>query len=129
MLVPARRIAAVAVVLGSAAAAQAADAPPVLDVTTSCDAAARSALSLGRERESCLADERAAKDQLDHSWSKYGAADKVHCVSNVSSGGPASYVELLSCLDVMTDAKETGGTETGDTQQLPPQPWKRSKTR
>ena len=128
MLVFGSRIAALAVLLGSAAAAQAEDAPPVLEVTTSCEAAAHSALSLGRERETCLADERAAKDQLDHSWSKYGAADKVHCVSNVRSGGPASYVELLSCLDVMTDAKATG-TDTGETQQLPPQPWKRPKTR
>lgn len=131
MLVSGSRVAAtvavLAALLGSAAVAHAADAPPRLDVTTSCEAAARSALSLGRERESCLADERAAKDDLEHNWSKYGAADKVRCVGNVGSGGPASYVELLSCLDVMKDAKDSGGIEIGDTEQVPPQPWKRPK--
>jgi len=128
MLVSGSRIAVLAVLLGSAAAAGAADAPPVLDVTTSCEAAAHGALSLGRERESCLQDERAAKDQLEHGWSKYASDDKAHCIDNVKSGGPASYVELLSCLDVMTDARDSGGTEIGET-RLPPQPWKRPKPR
>jgi len=38
-------------------------------------------------------------------WSKYDPADKTQCVGNVKTGGPASYVELLSCLEIMRDAK------------------------
>jgi len=33
------------------------------------------------------------------------SADKTQCVGNVKTGGPASYVELLSCLEIMRDAK------------------------
>ena len=50
-------------------------------------------------------DERSAEDVLTENWSKYDAADKTQCVGNVRTGGPASYVELLSCLEIMRDAK------------------------
>jgi len=105
-------IAALAVLLGSAVAASAAgDKPPALDVTATCAAAG----ALARDRASCLDDERAARDQLDHSWSKYGAADKAHCIANVTSGGSASYVELVTCLDVMKGARDAmkGERDTG----------------
>jgi hypothetical protein len=32
-------------------------------------------------------------------------ADKTDCVTLENSGGPASYVELLSCLEIMRDAR------------------------
>ena len=112
MVVFGRGIAALAVLLGSAVAACAAgDKPPALDVTATCAAAG----ALARDRASCLDDERAARDQLDHSWSKYGAADKAHCIANVTSGGSASYVELVTCLDVMKGARDAmkGASDTG----------------
>jgi hypothetical protein len=102
----ASKIAIAVLLLGLPAAAAVADSPPKLDVTTSCNAAARGAISAGRDKESCLADERAAEDALNQSWSKYSAADKTQCVGNVKTGGPPSYVELLSCLEIMRDAKE-----------------------
>ena len=52
-----------------------------------------------------MVDERTAEDALKQGWSKYNAADKTQCVGNVKTGGPASYVELLSCLEIMRDAK------------------------
>jgi hypothetical protein len=102
----ASKIAIAVVMLGLPAAAALADGPPKLDVTVSCSGAARGALSVGRDKESCLADESAAQDVLAKNWSKYSAADKTQCVGNVKTGGPPSYVELLSCLEVMKDAKE-----------------------
>jgi hypothetical protein len=75
-------------------------------VTISGNAAARGAISAGRDKESCLADERTAEETLNQNWSKYSAADKIQCVGNVKTGGPPSYVELLSCLEIMRDAKE-----------------------
>jgi hypothetical protein len=102
----ASKIAIAVVLLGLPAAAALADGPPKLDVTVSCNGAARGAISVGRDKESCLADERSAQDVLAQNWSKYGAADKIQCVGNVKTGGPPSYVELLSCLEVMKDAKE-----------------------
>ena len=59
----------------------------------------------GRNKESCLADETTALDTLKQNWSKYQASDKTECVALENSGGPASYVELLSCLEVRRDAR------------------------
>jgi hypothetical protein len=79
--------------------------PPRLEVGTSCDAAGRGSVVLGRNKESCVADETAAQDTLKQNWSKYSAADKSQCVGMEKTGGPASYVELASCLEVMRDAR------------------------
>jgi hypothetical protein len=105
MSAPVNKIAVVALVLGLPAAVARADSPPKLDVTPSCNAAARGAISAGRDKEACLADERTAENSLAQNWSKFNAADKTQCVGNVKTGGPASYVELLSCLEIMRDAK------------------------
>src|SRR6516164_3671067 len=113
----ANKIAIAVLLLGLPAAAARADGPPQLDVTVSCNAAARGAISAGRDKESCLADERAAQDILVKGWSDFNAADKTQCIGNVKTGGPASYVELLSCLEVMRDAKKF--REGGDPLALP----------
>jgi hypothetical protein len=99
------RIALVAISLGLPVAIAFADSPPKLNVNPSCEAAARGAISAGRDKEACLADERTAEDALAQNWSKYNAADKTQCIGNVKTGGPPSYVELLSCLEIMRDSK------------------------
>jgi hypothetical protein len=80
--------------------------PPVLQVGPSCEAAGRGAVVLGRNKESCLADETAAQTTLKQNWTKYAAGDKTLCIGMESTGGPASYVELLSCLEINRDARE-----------------------
>ncbi len=80
--------------------------PPVLQVVTSCEAAGRGAVVLGRNKEACLADETTAQDTLKQNWAKYAANDKTQCVGMTRTGGPASYVELLSCLEIMRDARQ-----------------------
>ena len=82
-----------------------ADSPPRLKVESSCEAAGRGAIVLGRNKEACLADETTAQDTLKQNWSKYGASDKSDCVGMVTTGGPASYVELLSCVEILRDAR------------------------
>ena len=79
--------------------------PPTLQVGSSCEAAGRGAIVLGRNKEACLADESTAQDTLKQNWSKYSATDQSQCVGMVKTGGPASYVELLSCLEIMRDAR------------------------
>ena len=98
-------IALVAISLGLPIAIALADSPPKLNVNPSCDAAARGAVTAGRNKEACLADERTAEDALAKNWSKYNVADKTQCIGNVRTGGPPSYVELLSCLEIMRDSK------------------------
>jgi hypothetical protein len=42
---------------------------------------------------------------MKQNWSKYSADDKTMCVGMEKAGGPASYVELVSCLEIMRDAR------------------------
>jgi len=89
--------------LGSQVVSARADSPPKLNVGSSCDAAAKGAISAGRDKEACLGDELAAQEMLAKNWAQYSRAHKIQCVSMTTHGGP-SYVELISCLDIMRDA-------------------------
>ena len=90
------------------------DGPPKLNVSPSCDAAARGSVVAGRDTAACLSDENAALDAIKKNWTQYSSADKVVCVGMNSTGGPSSYVELLSCLEVMRDAKNIQKDELDD---------------
>jgi hypothetical protein len=79
--------------------------PPTLQVGPSCEAAAQGSVVLGRDKKACLGDETTAQDTLKQNWSKYAASDKNECVSMVKTGGPPSYVELLSCVEILRDAR------------------------
>jgi hypothetical protein len=79
--------------------------PPTLQVGPSCEAAARGSVVLGRDKKACLSDETTAQGTLKQNWSKYAASDKNECISMVTTGGPASYVELLSCVEILRDAR------------------------
>ena len=81
-----------------------ADSPPKLNVGPSCDAAAKGAVSIGRDKAACMGDETAAQEMLAKSWSQYSGAHKTQCVGMTTRGGSSSYVELISCLDIMRDA-------------------------
>jgi hypothetical protein len=81
------RIALVALSLGSQAGLATADGPAKLNVAPSCDAAARGAISLGRNAEACMDDEREAKDLLTKNWSQHSRAHKTQCVGMTTRGG------------------------------------------
>ena len=85
--------------------------PPTLQVGPSCEAAGRGGVVLGRNKEACLADETDAQNTLKKNWSKYPATDKTICTGMTTTGGPASYVELLSCLEILRDAKSIEATD------------------
>jgi hypothetical protein len=85
--------------------------PPTLQVGPSCVAAGSGSVVAGRNKDACLADENTARDTLKQNWPKYLAADKSDCVTLENSGGPASYVELVSCLEVMRDARSIRNTD------------------
>jgi hypothetical protein len=97
-------IALVVISLGSQVVFAVADSPPKLNVGPSCDAAARGAISLGRDTQACMGDERDAQDLLTKNWSQYSRAHKTQCVGMTTRSGSSSYVELISCLDIMKDA-------------------------
>jgi len=89
--------------LGSQVVSARADGPPKLNIGSSCDAAANGVISAGRDEEACLGDELAAQEMLAKNWAQYSRAHKTQCVGMTTQGGP-SYVELISCLDIMRDA-------------------------
>jgi hypothetical protein len=93
--------------------------PPMLLVGPSCEAAGSASVILGRNKESCLADETTAQDTLKQNWPKYLGTDKTDCVTLENSGGPASYVELLSCLEVMRDARSIQNADPLDSAPTP----------
>ena len=43
------------------------------------------------------------QEMLAKNWAQYSRSHKTQCVGMTTQGGP-SYVELISCLDIMRDA-------------------------
>jgi hypothetical protein len=132
----AARVAIVGSLLGASAGIALADGPPRLNVGPSCEAAARGAIVVGRDKAACMGDEDTALDTLKMNWSKYVSADKNQCVGTVTTGGPASYVELLSCLEVMRDARAikdvdplASGSATAGTTEAEPSPRRQRRRR
>lgn len=73
---------------------------PKLNFEATCRAAADDAA-----RRSCSADEQAARDKLGGQWGRYPAGDRSHCTQVSQMSGFQSYVELLTCLEMASDAK------------------------
>jgi hypothetical protein len=95
-----------ALALGSSLITVAAGNVPFLKVEPSCKAAGAAGLMMGRTTDSCMNDEKAAREDLERNWSSFSADDKSHCLSMISTGGSPSYVELISCLEMSRDAKK-----------------------
>lgn len=77
------------------------DQVPTLDITPGCRATVDTA---GMSEQSCLSDERAAHDHLVKAWPQFAARDKVSCTDQTRTYNP-SYVELLTCLELLRDAR------------------------
>ena len=60
----------------------------------------------GRNLETCVQSEEAARDQLKKSGGEFSAADKTECVSTVKIGGSPSYAELITCLEMKRDVRK-----------------------
>jgi hypothetical protein len=53
----------------------------------------------------CLMDEKQARDQLQKQWAQFNRSDKAQCIEETTMGGASSYVELLTCLEMASDAR------------------------
>jgi hypothetical protein len=51
----------------------------------------------------CSRDETAALSQLRTEWTQFGRSDQTLCIGTTTTGGFASYVELLTCLEKAHD--------------------------
>lgn len=72
---------------------------PRLDVTSTCRPRSGSdGIQLDEKR--CRASEKFAQNQLVRDWTKYKPSDQAECTALATMGGSASYVELITCLEL-----------------------------
>ncbi len=81
-----------------------ADKVPVLNYGPSCRAAVEAAVTPERNESACVNDEKQAKAKLEQEWSKFTPAQRQHCTSLSSTGGPPCYVVLLTCVEMSAAA-------------------------
>jgi hypothetical protein len=85
-----------------------ADAIPRLDVEKEC----RFEGGTSEVYDRCLRDENEAKKDVQTVWPQVSDADRTACVSEASGGGYASYIELVTCLEM---ARDVAKLEKGET--------------
>jgi hypothetical protein len=96
----------VVIILGSQGAIAAADEVPRLDVAQTCRAEA-SADPSETAASACMDDQQKARDQLIRDWDGFASTDRSSCTAEATSiAGIGSYVELLTCLQVASDARK-----------------------
>jgi hypothetical protein len=75
---------------------------PRLDVTPTCRPMDKTDM-LQLDESRCRQIESEARDQLAKQWADYPAADRSQCIATATMGGTASYVELITCLEMKRD--------------------------
>jgi hypothetical protein len=80
-----------------------ADAVPKFDIVRECRFEGGSTVEFDR----CSQDEAEALEQLKANWAQFTGVDKSTCLSVATVGGLASYVELLTCLEMAREADNT----------------------
>ena len=79
------------------------DTVPKFDIVRECRFEGGSTAELDR----CSQDETEALEQLKANWAQFTGVDKSTCLSVATIGGFASYVELLTCLEMAREANST----------------------
>lgn len=99
MASPVNMLASIILLLAGLSAAQAADVPR-LDVERMCRDSAAADPTIDFSPKRCLDSEHQARDQLAQKWQSFSAADRQECTEVATMGGTASYVELITCLEM-----------------------------
>jgi hypothetical protein len=71
----------------------------------------------------CMSDERAARDELAKKWSQFGSEDRARCIRLSTNDRSASYVEVLTCLEMDLAVKklhQATGTAIDAPESAPP---------
>jgi len=95
-----------------------ADRPPKLNFEPIC----RESESDRQKVSICLDDERAARDQLTAQWSEFNATDRTRCVRPSTINRSASYVEVLTCLEMERYARKLPKMNGVEFDLLAPEP-------
>ena len=100
MAIPAKISLAAAAVF-FVAAAHASDVP-TLNVTPTCTPIGNDK-TFPIDTKQCLKTEQEVREQLVKEWANFPAADRSLCTAMASMGGMASYVALITCLEMKRD--------------------------
>ena len=91
------------------------DTVPKLNVEATCRDTAQADKAMGlvldQSFDKCMSDERAARQQLEPVWTSYSPAVRAQCEGEATTAGEASYVDLLTCLE-MTNGSVTASTNS-----------------
>jgi hypothetical protein len=90
------------------------DQVPKLRVEETCKGSVEAdkamGLALPQTYEKCMDDENQARQQLIPIWSKYSETIQTSCTSEATAAGNASYVDLISCLQMYDGTSSASGT-------------------
>jgi hypothetical protein len=81
------------------------DRMPAIDPLPACRDAAERAKPVG-DIDLCMRKEMAARDELVKHWAEFSGSDKAVCVPLHTRGGLPTYTELITCLEVVRDARK-----------------------
>jgi hypothetical protein len=87
------------------------DTVPKFDIVRECRSEGGSTVEFDR----CSQDEGAALEQLTANWAQFTAVEKSSCLSVATAAGLASYVELLTCLEMARDLARADDSPCGPT--------------
>jgi hypothetical protein len=87
------------------------DAVPNFDIVRECRFEGGATVEFDR----CSQDEAAALEQLKANWTEFTGVDKRRCTATAAIGGVASYVELLTCLEMARDTVRADDSPRGPT--------------
>ena len=85
-----------------------ADRVPDLNFEPICRDGEAQKLGVKDDGAVCIKDEKAARDQLAKKWDEFDSADRTRCVRMSTTERTASYVEVLTCLEMNYDARKLG---------------------
>ena len=92
-----------------------ADTVPKLNVEATCRDTVQADKAMGvvldQSFNKCMSDENAARQQLEPIWTSYSPAVRAQCEGEATTAGEASYVDLLTCLQ-MTNGSVTASTNS-----------------
>ena len=83
-----------------------ADRVPDLNFEPICRDGEAQKLGVKDDSAICIKDEKAARDQLAQKWDQFDSADRTRCVRMSTTERTASYVEVLTCLEMNHDARK-----------------------
>jgi hypothetical protein len=96
------------------------DQVPVLNFEPLCRGGASQGLAGKNDRDVCMQDETDARGQLAKGWNGFAPEDRARCIRLSTMDRTASYVEVLTCLEMNQAAKKLHQSEESMIDPGPP---------